>query len=102
MPINSVSVTHHSHHGSAHDESTIPVVLADVMTPGLLIHRSTFLAGGNIRPVLPTNLLVMAGIRQGGVDSIASCSFGSTFQETTFLAEGLPSFYLPFFGSFFS
>jgi len=36
----------------------------------------------------------------GGGDSIASCSFGSTFLETIFLAEGYPSFCLPFFGSF--
>ncbi len=58
-------VTHHSHHGSAHDESTILVVFADVMAPGLPIHRSTFSVGGDIGPALPTNLLVMAGIRPG-------------------------------------
>ncbi len=57
MPINSVMVTHQSHHGSAHNESTVLVVFADVMAPRLPIHRSTFSAGGDIGPVLPTNLL---------------------------------------------
>jgi hypothetical protein len=47
------------------------------------------------------------GLRSGGGlhwlkigDSVASCSFGGTFLETFFLAEGFPSFCLPFFGSF--
>jgi hypothetical protein len=56
--------------------------------------------GSDIGPTLPTNLLVMAGIRWGGGDSVASCLFGGTFLETIFLAEGFPSFCLPFFGSF--
>ena len=55
MPINSVSVTHHSHHGSAHDDITVLDVLVVVMAPGLPIYRSTFSAGGDIGPVLPTN-----------------------------------------------
>jgi hypothetical protein len=93
-------LTNQSHHGSAHDDITILVVLAVVMAPGLLIYRNTFSAGGDIGPVLPTNLLVMAGIRTGGGDSIASCSFGGTFVETIFFDEGFPSFCLPFFGSF--
>jgi hypothetical protein len=65
MPTNSVMVTHHSHHGSAHDESTVLVVFAGLMAPRLPIHRSTFSAGGDIGPTLPANLLVMAGIRPG-------------------------------------
>jgi hypothetical protein len=100
MPIDSMLVTHHSHHGSSHDKSNVLVMFADVMAHGLPIHRSTFSAGGNISPVLPTNLLLMAGIRWGGGDSVSSCSFGGTFLETIFLAEGFPSFRLPFFGSF--
>ena len=96
----SVMLTNQSHHGSAHDDITVLVVLAVVMAPGLPIYRSTFSADGDIGPVLPTNQFVMAGIRTGGGDSIASCSFGGTFVETIFLVEGFPSFCLPFFGSF--
>jgi hypothetical protein len=80
-------VTHHSHHGSARNESTVLIVFANVMAPGLPIHRSTFSAGGNIGPVLPTNLLVMAGIRPGRGILLLPGSFGSTFQETISLAE---------------
>ncbi len=40
------------------------VVLAAAMAPGLPIHRSIFFAGGNMGPMLPTNLLVMDGIKQ--------------------------------------
>jgi hypothetical protein len=76
------------------------VVLVVVMASGLPIYRSTFTASGDIGPVLPTNLLVMAGIRTEGGGSIASCSFGGTFVVTIFLDEGFPSFCLPFFGSF--
>jgi hypothetical protein len=94
-------VKNQSHHGSAHDYITVLVVLAVVMAPGLPIYRSTFSAGGDIGPVLPTNLLVMAGIRRGGGDSIASCSFGGTFVETIFFDEGFPSFCLPFFSVLF-
>ena len=55
-----------SHHGSAHDDITVLFVLAVVMAPELPIYRSTFSAGGDIGPVLPTNLHVMAGNRGGG------------------------------------
>ena len=59
-------VTHQSHHGSTHDKSSILVVLANVMAPGLPIHRSTFSApGGDIGPALPITLLAMAGNRRG-------------------------------------
>jgi hypothetical protein len=61
-------------------------MFADVMTPGLPIHRSTFFAGGNIGLPLPTNLLGIYGLNRG--DSVASCSFGGIFQVTIFLVEG--------------
>jgi hypothetical protein len=95
----SVMVTNQSHHRSVHNNITVLVVLAVVMAPGLPIYRSTFSAGGDIGPVLSTNLHVKAGNR-GGEDSIASCSLGSIILETIFLVEGFPSFCLPFFGSF--
>jgi hypothetical protein len=65
MPIHSVTVDLLFHHGSTHDESTILFVVADVTAHGLPIHRSTFSVGGVINPALPTNLLIMAGIRPG-------------------------------------
>jgi hypothetical protein len=58
-------LTNQSHHGSAHDNITVLVVLAVVMAPGLPIYRSTFSAGGDIGPVFPPNLHVMAGNRGG-------------------------------------
>jgi hypothetical protein len=59
-------LTNQSHHRSAHDDITVLVVLAVVMATGLPIYRSTFSAGGDIGPVFPTNLHVMAGNRGGG------------------------------------
>jgi hypothetical protein len=41
-------------------------MFADVMAPGLLIHRSTFCVGGNIGTALPINLLQMDELKQGG------------------------------------
>jgi hypothetical protein len=67
MPIHSVTVDFLFHHRSKHDERTVLVVFANVTAHGLPIHRSTFSAGGDTGPVLPTNLLVMAGIRRGGM-----------------------------------
>jgi hypothetical protein len=93
-------VTHHSHHGSAHDKSTVLIVFANVMAPGLPIHRSTFSAGGNIGPALPTNLLVIAGIRPGRGIRLLPGSFGSTFRETIFLVKGYLLFVFLSFGSF--
>jgi hypothetical protein len=78
-------VTNQSHHTSVHDDITVLVVLAVVMAPGLPIYRSTFSAGGDIGPVLPTNLHVMAGNRRGEGDSIASCSFGKHYSGDNFL-----------------
>jgi hypothetical protein len=100
MPTKSVMVTHHSHHGSAHNKSTILVVFANVIAPGLPIHRSTFSTSSNIGPALPTNLLVMAGIRLGRGTLLLPGSFGSTFRETIFLAKGYLLFVFLSFGSF--
>jgi hypothetical protein len=100
MPTNSVMVTHHSHHGSAHNESTVLVVFTNFMAPGLPIYRSTFSVGGNISPMLPTNLHVMAGIRPGRGILLLPGSFGSTFQETIFLVKGYLLFVFLSFGSF--
>jgi hypothetical protein len=58
-------VTNQSHHGSAHDDISVLVVLAVVMVPGLPIFRSTFSVDDDIGPMLPTNLHVMAGNRGG-------------------------------------
>jgi hypothetical protein len=52
-PIHFVLVIHHNR--SAHDASTNLVLLANVMPPGLPIHRSTFFVGGVIGPTLPIN-----------------------------------------------
>ena len=92
-------VTNQSHHRSVHDDITVLVVLAVAMAPGLPIYRSTFSAGGNIGPVLPTNLHVMAGNRRGG-DILLLVPLESIILETIFLAKCFPSLYLPFFGSF--
>ena len=92
-------LTNQSHHGSAHDDITVLVVLAVVMAPGLPIYRSTFLVGGDIGPVFPTNLHAMAGNRGGGI-LLLLVLLESIILETIFLAEGFPSFCLPFFGSF--
>jgi hypothetical protein len=53
------------HHRSAHNASTDLVVLANIMAPGLLIHRSTFFVGGDIGPMHLTNLLQMDGLKMG-------------------------------------
>ena len=66
MPIHFVTVDLLFHHGSTHDKSTVLVMLANIMAHGLPIHRSTFSASGDTGPALPTNLLVMAGIRWRG------------------------------------
>jgi len=58
-------VTNQSHRGSAHDNISVLFVLAVVMAPGLPIYRSTFSADGDIGPMLPTTLHVMAGNRGG-------------------------------------
>jgi hypothetical protein len=67
MPIHFVTVDLLFHHGNAHNKSTVLIVFADVTAHGLPIHRSTFSTGGDTGPALPTNLLVMAGIRWEGM-----------------------------------
>ena len=96
----SVMVTNQSHHGNTRDDITVLVVLAVVMSPGLPIYRSTFSAGSNISPMLPTNLHVMVGNRGGRGILLLLVPLENIILETFFLAEGFPSFCLPFFGSF--
>ena len=57
MPIHSKRVDLLLHRGSARDASSILIAFAVAMALGLPIHRSAFLAGGDIGPGLPTNLL---------------------------------------------
>ncbi len=97
MPIHYVTVDLLFHHGSAHNESTILVVFADVTVHGLPIHRSTFSVGGDTGPALPTNLLVMAGIRRVGMGFFCFLFFWRHFLGDNFLGGRLPSFCLPFF-----
>ncbi len=52
-PIHFVLVIHH--HRSSHNASTNLVVLANIMAPGLPIHRSIFFMGCIIGPALPIN-----------------------------------------------
>ncbi len=63
-PIHSVLVARIHHHGSTHNASTNLLLLANVMAPRLLIHRSTFFAGGDIGPAHLTNLLRMDGLKR--------------------------------------
>ncbi len=58
------------HHESAHNASTDLVVLANIMAPGLPIHRSTFFAGGDIGPVHLTNLLQIDGLKRWRGNSV--------------------------------
>jgi hypothetical protein len=44
--------------------AVLVAVLAAAMAPGLPILRSTFFAGGDIGPALPTNLLRMDGLKR--------------------------------------
>jgi hypothetical protein len=69
-PIYSVLVARIHHHGSAHNASTDLVVLANVMAPGLPIHKSTFFACGDIGPMHLTNLLQMDGLKQWRGNSV--------------------------------
>ncbi len=64
MPINSKCVDLLLHRGSARNASSVLIAFAAAMAPGLPIHRSIFFVGGNIGPALPTNLLVMDGIKR--------------------------------------
>jgi hypothetical protein len=97
MPIHSVTVDFLFHHGSTHEESTVLVMFADVMAHGILIHRITFSVGGNTGPALPTNLLVMAGIRWGGMGFFCFLFFWRHFLGDNFFGGRLPFFCLPFF-----
>ncbi len=64
MPIHSKRVDLLLHRGSARDASSVLIAFAIAMALGLPIHRSIFFVGGDIGPTLPTNLLVMDGIKR--------------------------------------
>ncbi len=57
VPILSVIVAYHFHHGSAHTADVILAAFVDDMAHGLPIHRCPFFVVGDIGPALPTNLL---------------------------------------------
>jgi hypothetical protein len=57
VPILSVIVAYHFHHGSMRTADFILTAFVEDMAHGLPIHRSPFFVVGNIGPVLPTNLL---------------------------------------------
>jgi len=54
------------HHRSTHDSSHVLVVYASIIALVLPIKWSLFFAGDIIGLALPTNLLVMDGIKPGG------------------------------------
>ncbi len=62
------------HHGSARDASHVLVEYASVMALVLPIKWSLFFAGDVIGLALPTNLLVMDGIKRGGRGDFVSRS----------------------------
>jgi hypothetical protein len=66
------------HHGSARDASHVLVVYASVMALVLPIKWSLFFAGDVIGLALPTNLLVMDGIKRGGRGDFVSRSMRLT------------------------
>jgi hypothetical protein len=66
MPIHSRCVDLLLHHGSTRDASSILIVFADVMALVLPIKQGLFFAGDVIGLALPTNLLGMDGLKQGG------------------------------------
>ena len=98
------------HHGSAHDASHHLVVYAGVMALVLPIKWSLFFAGDVIGLALPTNLLVMDGIKRGE-RGLTLLQFFSSSEDCFFLAVFLSSLFLlsllvnyrvhhPFFASF--
>ena len=62
------------HHGSARDASHVLIVYAGVMALVLPIKWSLFFAGDVIGLALPTNLLMMDGIKPGGGGDFVSRS----------------------------
>jgi hypothetical protein len=90
MPINLVLVTHHSHHRSAHKESIVLGVFANVMAHGLPIHRSAFSAGGDIGPVLPTIYLSWLGLGRGeGILLLLACFEALFWRQSSWLKASL-------------
>jgi hypothetical protein len=66
------------HHRSARDASHVLVVYASVMALVLPIKWSLFFAGDVIGLALPTNILVMDGIKRGGRGDFVSRSMRLT------------------------
>ena len=73
-----------SHHGSAHDDITVLVVLAVVMAPGLPIYRSISQRAATSAPCSQPIYMSWLGIGGGG-DYFASCSFGKHYSGDNFL-----------------
>jgi hypothetical protein len=100
-PIHSLSVDLLLHdNGSARDASGALFGSAGVMALVLPITQILCSSGDDIGLALPTNLLVMDGLKPGGGYTFASSSFGSTPWETCFLTKfassGLPFFQFHF------
>ncbi len=57
VPILSVIMAYHFHHGSTLMADVILAAFVNDMANGLPIHRSPFFVVGDIGPALPTNLL---------------------------------------------
>ena len=94
---------HLLHQGSARDASHHLVVYAGVMALVLPIKWSLFFAGNVIGLALPTNLLVMDGIKRGGEGILFLVLRDSPFssslvlRKTVFSWLKFTSFCLPFF-----
>ena len=75
IPIHSNCVDISFHRGSARDASFVLVASADVMALVLPNRLGIFFVGDDIGLALPTNLLGMDGLKQGGVISILIYGF---------------------------
>jgi hypothetical protein len=81
-------------HGSACNASTALVASADVMALGLPSHRSFSSVGGNIGLALPTNLLLLDGLRRG--EGILFLLYELVLWETIVMARVILLFDFPF------
>ncbi len=76
MPIHFKRVDLLFHHGSACNASYVLVASVNIMALVLPIKRGLFFAGNVIGLGLPTNLLVMDGLKQGGERGFLSLFMG--------------------------